>query len=786
MPVPNAVPAIESSGLGRAAVTLADVLTTAIAFHHTGGNGIEAQRLCQAILNAKAEQFEALHYFGVCEAQRGQFEPARCLLTRALEINAESFEAHTNLGNVLLELKRYDEALASYDRALALKPDYAQALGNRGNVLLELKRHEEALASYDRALALNPDYAEAHYNRGNALLDLKRLEEALASYDRALGLRPEYAGALSNRGDVLCELKRHEEALASYDRALALDGDNADTLNSRGIALQELRRYEAAAASYERALALRANFAEALSNRGNTLRELCRYPESLASFGKALAISPEFADALYSRSVALRQLNRHEEAIVDLERLLAIKPEQDYARGELLDSRMHCGDWRLFEQSVLQMREDMQAGHRSCTPFFLLHISGAPADQLQCALSYVRDKHPRASRPIWRGGKYRHDRIRIAYLSADFREHAVSYLLAGLFERHDRSRFEPVAMSFGPDTASGMRTRLKGAFERFVDVRDKSDREVAVLMRELEVDIAVDLTGLTQNNRTGIFALRAAPVQVNYLGYPGTMGADYIDYIIADRFVIPEEQQANYAEKVVYLPNTFQANDANRYYPERAPTRAGAGLPERGFVFCAFNNTNKLTPRVFDVWMRLLRKVEGSVLWLLGSNDAVRRNLRREAAERGILPERLIFAPQAAYAEYLARYRVADLFLDCMPFGGGTTASDALWCGLPLVTCAGEAFAGRMAGSLLHAVGLPELITRSLEDYEALALKLAADGALLAGIRAKLAHNRTTQPLFDTDRFRRHLEAAYVVMWERSQRGEPPVSFAVKPIPESA
>jgi predicted O-linked N-acetylglucosamine transferase (SPINDLY family) len=352
-------------------------------------------------------------------------------------------------------------------------------------------------------------------------------------------------------------------------------------------------------------------------------------------------------------------------------------------------------------------------------------------------------------------------------------------LIAGLFEAHDRTRFDITAISIGPDSNDEMRARLRSAFDRFVDVRYKSDQEVALLLRELEIDIAVDLQGFTQHCRPGILSHRAAPVQVNYLGYPGTMGADYIDYIIGDRCVIPPEHHPGYAEKVVYLPDCYQVNDSKRRIAARTPTRAELGLPEKGFVYCCFNNNHKISPRVFDVWMRLLNKVQGSVLWLLEDNKTVARNLRQEAERRSIASGRVIFAPRVKMEEHLARQRLADLFLDTLPYNAHVTASDALWVGLPVVTHIGGAFAGRVAASLLNAVGLPELLTSSWEDYEALALKLATSPAMLADIRAKLALNRTTHPLFDTGRFRRHIESAYVTMWERYQRGEPPVSFAV-------
>jgi predicted O-linked N-acetylglucosamine transferase (SPINDLY family) len=354
--------------------------------------------------------------------------------------------------------------------------------------------------------------------------------------------------------------------------------------------------------------------------------------------------------------------------------------------------------------------------------------------------------------------------------------------MTGLFERHDRARFETIAISFGPHKQGEMRTRLENAFDRFFDVEDKGATAIAQMIRDLEVDIAIDRKGYTENARPEIFAQRPAPIQAAWLAYPGTVGADYMDYIIADRCVIPEDQQQHYSENVIYLPDTYQANDSKRPISDLTPSRAEVGLPENGFVYCCFNQNYKITPPVFDIWMRLLRKVEGSVLWLLESNAAAARNLRHEAENRGVAPERLIFAKRQEHAGHLARHRLADLSLDTLPFNAHTTTSDALWAGLPVVTCLGTTFAGRVAGSLLNAVGLPELITNTSEEYEALALELARDRDALATIKSKLARNRSTHPLFDTDRMRRHVEAAYSTMWQGYQRGEPPRGFAVPAI----
>jgi predicted O-linked N-acetylglucosamine transferase (SPINDLY family) len=441
---------------------------------------------------------------------------------------------------------------------------------------------------------------------------------------------------------------------------------------------------------------------------------------------------------------------------------------------------MQFCDWRDFDAEVAGLTAALARGVPASPPFPLLATPASPAIQRKAAELYTIGRHPPAAVPLWRGERYARDRIRVGYLSADLHEHATAHLMVGVFERHDRSRFETFAFSFGRDDNSAMRTRLERAFDRFIDVRAMSDQAVAELVRSLEIDIAVDLKGITLGARTGIFARRPAPVAVSYLGYPGTMGAPYIDYVIADRFVIPEDQQGAFSEQVVTLPDSYQPNDTARSVPERTPTRVEAGLPENGFVFCCFNNSYKITPDVFGVWMRLLHAVEGAVLWLL--NGPAVANLRREAAERGIAPERLVFAPRASPGEHLARHRLADLFLDTPYCNAHTTASDALWAELPLVTCAGATFASRVAGSLLRAAGLPELVTHSLADYEALALTLARDPVRLAGLRTQLAEGRVRCPLFDTQRITRHIEAAYLTMWERQQRGQPPRGFAVPAI----
>ncbi|MFZ0693018.1 MAG: tetratricopeptide repeat protein [Alphaproteobacteria bacterium] len=635
---------------------------------------------------------------------------------------------------------------------------------------------------YRQILALDPKHFDALHMLGVLKQQQKNYSEAQQLIARAIETEPNALEALSNYGAVLRALNRPEEALSQYDAVLAIRPDYVDALNNRGNALQALNRHEEAVESYNAALLLRPDYFDALYNRGTALQALKRHEEAVADLDRALAVNPRHLAALYNRGTALLMLDRREEAIKDLEHLLDIDPDYKYVRGRLLYSRMHCCAWDSFETDAARLMEDMRSGKPSGAPFEFQSVSQSPADLLRCSQIFVHDRYPTSASPIWRGERYQHDKIRVAYLTADFRDQATAYLTAGLFERHDRERFEIVAVSFGADAPGEMRTRLKAAFDRFINVRQMSDRDVARLLHEMEVDIAVDLMGFYGDSRPGIFALRPAPVQVNYLGYPGTIGSDYMDYIIADRWVIPADHQRHYVEKIAYLPDSYQVNDSKRRISEHTPSRADSGLPESGFVFCSFNNTYKITPALFDLWMRLLRQVESSVLWLLAGTRAAPANLRRAAAKRGIDPGRLVFAPRMKLDDHLARHRLGDLFLDTLPYNAHTTASDALWAGLPVITCIGSTFAGRVAASLLDAARLPELITRSLDDYEALALMLARDRNALAATKAKLAANRDTCPLFDTDRFRRHIESAYLTMWERYQRGEAPVGFSVPAI----
>ena len=578
-------------------------------------------------------------------------------------------------------------------------------------------------------------------------------------------------------------LKLHEQndliaAERLYKAIINTQANHADALHLLGVIQHQFNRPEAALKLIDQALAIKPQYPAALSHKGLVLQRLMRTEEAIASYSLAINLSPSYIDALFNRGNAYKNLQFFDKACADYQQVLALDPNRDYCLGALMECKNTLCDWH-DRPALAPLLEKVKAGQHTVLPFQLLALSEDPQTQLICSQAYTADKFTTKSSPLWQGESYQHPRIRIAYLSSDFYNHATAYLMAELFEIHDKNKFDVRAFSFSAGYKDDMHQRLSQAFSQFTDVFGMSDAAVAAMLREQEIDIVVDLKGFTQNCRTAIFSYRPAPIQVNYLGYPGTMGADFIDYIIADNHLIPPSDAPYYQEKVVRLPDSYQVNDSKRVIDPETPSRSEAQLPENAFVFCCFNNQYKITPPIFDIWMRLLHAVPGSVLWLLGDNDGAAVNLRREAQARGINPERLIFAPRTSASKHLARHALADLFLDTTPINAHTGASDALWAGLPLLTITGKSFAGRVAGSLLRALELPEMIADDLVDYERRALQLATDGIRLSALKAKITLHKKQSPLFNTARFCRHLEAAYVAMYQRHQQGLAPESIDV-------
>ena len=587
----------------------------------------------------------------------------------------------------------------------------------------------------------------------------------------ALDAKPDHCDALHLLGTLAVQTGRPREAAELLGRAAAAKPGDAEIHNTRGVALCDFGRFADAVESYDRAIALVPDYAEAHANRGVALRNLERHDEALRSYDRAIALKPGFAQAHANRGVALEDLKRYAEAMESYKRALQARPDYPYLYGSWLHAKMRICDWTQIESQFVRLAGKIDRGEQAAAPFHVIATPCSAALQRRAAEIVVNDKYPSIAAASTVAAHPDHDRIRIGYFSADFHEHATAHLAAELFERHDRSRFELTAFSFGPDKSSPMRKRLAAAFDHFIDVRERSDQEVASLAIAREIDIAVDLKGFSQNGRPGIFARRAAPIQVAFLGYPGTMGAPYFDYLVADETLVPEADRQYYVEKIAYLPDSYQVNDTQRTIPDGPIDRAALGLPDGAFVFCCFNNSYKITPGMYDRWMRILLRVRDSVLWLLQDNELAEANLRKEAQRRGVDARRLIFAPRTPLAEHLARHRAADLFVDTLPCNAHTTASDALWAGVPVLTCVGETFAGRVAASLLRALRLPELIAQTPAAYEALAVELATHPDKLRELAQRLAANRLTQRLFDIVSYTKHLEHAYATMYERNRGG---------------
>jgi len=746
------------------------------------GQFAEAQAAAERALEALPESDEAQHLLGTIALQRREFLAAGERFGAAIARNPGRAATHVALGIAQQELGDFDRALASFEQAAAIDSGLAEAHVRRGMLLNRLNRPQAALESLDRALAAQADIGLAHFQRGVALQALGRQADAAQSYAQVVALDPGAPEPRFFRAVALHAIGRGEEALADLQHVIETRPDVVDPYSLRGNILLEGKSPAEALPDFERAIELQPGVAGHHYNRGIALKDLGRFEEAIASFDAAITIDPAFGDAFVHRGWAQRESKQLGAACASLDRALTINPDYPYLFGLRLQIKMARCDWSRFGAELDELRQRVEQGRKAIPAFPALLLLDSARLHYLAARTYVADAFPSLASRGAVGRRPPGDRIRIGYFSPDFRKHAVAFLIAELFELHDRKRFEIIGFSCGPDTRDGMRERIERAVDRFVDIRGLTDAQAAAAAQEQRIDIAVDLAGFTTHARTGIFSRRAAPIQVNYLGYPGTLAADYYDYIVADRTTIPAEDFPYYTEKVVWLPDSYQVNDRKRTVADRQFTRQELGLPPDAFVFCCFNNSFKITPGDFASWMRILAAVPRSVLWLLEDNADASSHLVRAAQSCGIGAERLVFAPRMPMEEHLARQRAGDLFLDTLPYNAHTTASDALWVGLPVLTRMGRSFPGRVAASLLRAAGLPELVTTTPEQFEARAVELATGPAELDRIRHRLQANRAKAALFDTPRFARHIESAYLQMVGRDKAGLSPEHIAV---PES-
>ena len=751
-----------------------------------GGRQNQALHCLQQLITIAPSHAQAHYQLGLIAAGQNQWQSALKSFQRSKAADPTNVLASHAVGLAWLHLEELQPAAASLDEAVALDPLFVPALVHRALAYQSLGDYNTALASLQNAIALEPDSADLHLRLGIAQHEQQHLKLAVESYNKAIELEPRMAFAYNGKAVALKDLGQLSEAVDCWMAALRIEPHSASTLSNLGAAMLELHQAEKSLHYCAAAIEHDKNYAPAYNNQANAYMALENYTMALHSYDQAIKLNPNYAEAYNHRAVALLKLDQPQQALVSCQRALSIannsaeaynnqgfilseldqldaavgsfraalqlKPDYEFLFGSFLHTKMQAVDWQHFAEDCEQLEQKILLKQKVSPIFPVLAITDCPQVQLLAAAIHVQHKHPSNNALGHIQSWPRHPRVRVAFLSSDFHETPAGYNMVGVFEAQDRSRFETYAVSYGPNTQTPMRQRLQKAFDHFIDVRNLSDVDVVRRLRELEIDVAVDIQGPTQNARGGIFALRCAPIQVNNFGW--TSGTDYMDYIIADSVVIPSGHEHWYSERVVRLPNSFFATDNKKIISPYTPSRAAAGLPEQGFVFCAFNNTFKITPPVFECWMRILKQVPGSVLWLREKNTLAANNLKAQAQALGVDPERLIFAPRTeSMADHLARQRLADLFLDNFPFGAQTTASDALWAGLPVVTRTGRALMSRVAASLLTAVGLPELITTDQMAYEALALELALHPLKLQSLRERLTLNRLNAPLFDTQQY---------------------------------
>ena len=738
----------------------------------------DAESRYRAVLDKQPDNMDAIQGLAVVCHQLGRPEEALALFQRAIALDPNSRVADRQLGRLLEQRGDLAGAAICYRRAARLRPLDAAAQADVARALAGQGKMADAIEHYRRAVALAPGHAWNHIALGNALLREGAVTDASASYERALALSPNLAEAHSNLGEALRRMGRLSEAVAACERALAQKPELAEAHNNIGNALREEGRLGPAIAHYEQALRLRPDWPEVHNNLAIALQEQGRQAEALKHYERALVLDSSLAEAHQNLGSALAQSGHIADAIAALRCALALKPGYPEALVQVAHLNAELCDWRNREAETAQVLGLMRQYPGLVPPFNLEAQESTPAEQLFCAQQWSNRLSQGQSSGFIHDRSCSPRKIRLGYLSADFRDHPVAYAIAETIEQHDRTQFEVVGYSYGPNNGSGLRRRLETAFDRFIDLHAVGNNEAARQINADGIHVLIDLTGYTRLGRPRILVSRPAPIQVNYLGFLGTMGADFIDYIIVDEFIAPPLQQSFYSEKLVHLTGGWWPGEIQWEIAPEVRTRTTYGLPQDAFVFSCFNTSYKITPLMFDVWMRLLQAKPDSVLWLGNAGSVVADNLRREAAQRDVSPERLVFAPHEPMADYLARHQHADLFLDTFPYNAVGTAYHALLAGLPVLTCAGETFAGRTAGAILHAAGLPELITFSIEEYERLAMRLTREAGRLTGFRQKLAQTRSSATLFHAERTVQELEIAFQRMWETWLRGEPPKSFS--------
>ena len=711
-------------------------------------------------ISLKPDYVEAYFNIGNIFKDQGKLKHAFTAYNKALSIRPDFAEVYNNLGIVLKRQGKFNEAINAYKKCISYKPNYAEAYSNMGNALKDLGKLDKSIKAYKKSISLKPEYAEAHNNLGLAFVKENKFEKAIKAYKKSIFLKPEYAEAYSNMGNVFKDQGKLDEAIKAHKKSILLKPEYVEAYINMGNALLDKNLFDQAISVYNKALSLKPNYAKAYNNIAVALKEQNKFSEAINSLQKAILLKPDYAEANFNLANIYKDQGKIQKGIDTYKKALLINPNYEIARAEKLHQLAYICDWKNIEEDS-KFIPLLGNNKQFISPFSILALEDAPNRHRIRSEKYVKARHPKNILPFKKISIKTKKRIRIGYFSADFREHPVAYLIAKVLEQHNRSEFEVFGYSLYDDKHCDFRQRLVKAFDYFTKIQGMSNIDKVIRVRQDNLDIAVDLTGYTEHNCSEIFGYRVAPIQINYLGYPGTTGSINFDYIIADKFLIPPENQKYFSEKPIYLPNTYMPTDNTREISKNYLSKKECNLPEDSFVFCCFNNNYKITSVEFDIWMRLLSKIEKSVLWLRKFNDISEINLKKEALKRNIDSSRIIFAERVPMRDHLARYQLADLFLDTFNFNAHATASEALWAGLPVITKVGKGFASRVAGSLLNAIDLPELITNNEREYEALILELATNPRKLLKIKEKLSTNRLSKPLFNTEMYTIDLENGY-------------------------
>ena len=703
--------------------------------------------------------------------KKNDFINAKLIYENILSVDKKNFDALFFLAVILINFKNYKKAKDLLEQVVLIKPNFADAYNNIGICLEKLNDLDGAIKNYNLAINNRPNFAEAHNNIGVVFQKLRNFDQAILQYKKAITYKNLYLDAYVNLANLFKETKQFEEAIKNYDLAINLNPKLAEVYNNKGNALKEIRKFEEAIKNYDLAINLNPKLAEVYNNKGNALKEIRKFEEAIKNYDLAINLNPNFAEAYFNTATALQDIKNFEKAVLYFEKALLLDKEIPFCKGYLLHAKMLCCNWSGLNELYKEIYNDVEKNRYSATPFGYQAICDDESNLQKCAQLYSSKRFPEIKNNLFSKKVSKNKKIKIGYLCGEFREQATSILMTEVWEKHNKEDFEIIAFDSGWDDKSLRRNRIINAFDKFIDISKVSDLDAAKIIYKEQIDILINLNGFFGTGRPVVFSYRPAGIQINYLGFPGTIGSKYIDYILCDQTVVPPESKKFYNEKIIYLPDSYQANDTKRNISDKKFLREELSLPKESFVFCCFNNNYKITPNMFDVWARLLKKIDNSVLWLIDGNSEATENLKKEAKIRNIDVSRLIFAKRMKLEDHLARHKNADLFLDTLPYNAHTTASDSLWAGLPVLTCLGKAFPGRVAASLLRSLDLPELITYSENEYISKAEELALNPEKLTLIKNKLDTNKFSQPLFNTELFCRNLESAFKIIFEKYSLG---------------